>query len=74
MITVITSSTPIARRSHTCNYCHAPIERVAIHIGERVELVGGGTVTVGGSAADAPRAAAPRAKAKRFKTRFRIKG
>ena len=32
-----------------------PIERVAIHIGERVELVGGGTVTVGGSAADAPR-------------------
>ena len=51
-----------------------PIERVAIHIGERVELVGGGTVTVGGgSAADVPRAAAPRAKAKRFKTRFRIK-
>ena len=35
--------------------------------------VGGGTVTVGGSAADVPRAAAPRAKAKRFKTRFRIK-
>ena len=50
-----------------------PIERVAIHIGERVELVGGGAVTVGGSAADAPRAAAPRAKATRVKTRFRIK-
>ena len=42
---------------------------------ERVELVGGGTVTVGGgSAADVPRTAAPRARAKRFKTRFRIKG
>ena len=24
---VLTSSTHIARRSHTCNYCHAPIEK-----------------------------------------------
>ena len=27
MIEVIASSTHVARRSHTCNYCHAPIEK-----------------------------------------------